>query len=99
MSRKQRARVIAERREAILVRLRALLRDELHVPHQEDDIEPDVALFATGLGLDSVDAIELMVCLESEFGVRLADDALAVARMRTVGGLVDLVLASEEVAA
>ena len=41
-----------------------------------DDIENDMALFGEdGLGLDSVDAIELTLMLESEFGVKITNMA------------------------
>ena len=89
-----RARAVAERREAVLGALREVLRTALHVDRPDDDLDPDVALFGTGLGLDSVDAIELLVCLEATFGIHLGDDALAPAHMRTLGTIVDLVLAS-----
>jgi acyl carrier protein len=37
-----------------------------------DEIEDDMALFGDdGLGLDSVDAIELTLILEKEFGVKI----------------------------
>ena len=41
-----------------------------------DDIEDDMALFGEdGLGLDSVDAIELTLMLEKEFAVKITDMA------------------------
>lgn len=50
--------------------------------HLEDieiaDIEDDMALFGDdGLGLDSVDAIELTLILEKEFGVKITNLAEA----------------------
>ena len=43
-----------------------------------DDIEDDMALFGDdGLGLDSVDAIELTLVLEKEFGVKITNMAEA----------------------
>lgn len=42
------------------------------------EIEDDVALFGDdGLGLDSVDAIELSLILEKEFGVKITNMAEA----------------------
>ena len=35
-----------------------------------DEIADDDALFNEGLGLDSVDAIELIVILDSEYGIK-----------------------------
>ncbi len=41
-----------------------------------DDLEPDAPLFGdAGLGLDSVDALELVMELERQFGFQLQDDA------------------------
>ncbi len=34
-------------------------------------IEDDAPLFGEGLGLDSVDALELVVALEKEFGIKI----------------------------
>jgi len=39
------------------------------------DIEPDAALFGEGLGLDSIDALELAIAIDRRFGVKIkADD-------------------------
>jgi len=35
-----------------------------------DDIDDNAALFNEGLGLDSVDAIELIVILDNEYGLK-----------------------------
>lgn len=40
-----------------------------------EDIDPDAPLFATGLGLDSIDALELIVLMEKKYGIRLANAA------------------------
>ena len=43
-----------------------------------DDIEDDMALFGDdGLGLDSVDAIELTLVIEKQFGVKITNMAEA----------------------
>lgn len=36
-----------------------------------DEIQDDAALFGEGLGLDSVDAIELVMFLDSEYGIKI----------------------------
>ena len=38
-----------------------------------DDINPDSPLFGDGLGLDSIDALELIVLLEKKYGIRIDD--------------------------
>ena len=39
-----------------------------------DDIEPNAPLFNEGLGLDSIDALELAVSLSSRYGIQLRSD-------------------------
>ena len=38
-----------------------------------DDIDSTAALFGEGLGLDSIDALELIVLMDKEHGVKLVD--------------------------
>jgi acyl carrier protein len=38
-----------------------------------DDIDADAPLFGEGLGLDSIDALELVIGLEKEYGVSIPD--------------------------
>ncbi|TSE05353.1 MULTISPECIES: phosphopantetheine-binding protein [Aquimarina] len=37
------------------------------------DIDDDAALFGDGLGLDSIDALELIVMLDKDYGIQLTD--------------------------
>lgn len=39
-----------------------------------ENIESNAALFVEGLGLDSIDALELAMALEERYGVRIGDD-------------------------
>ena len=82
------------RRESILDRVRLLIIEQLHIRREPDEIDPDCPLFATGLGLDSVDAVELVVGLEMEFGIVVPDGPQARTSLRTVNTLVDLVIES-----
>jgi acyl carrier protein len=38
------------------------------------DIQPTEPLFVTGLGLDSIDALELAIAIEKRYGVRFSPD-------------------------
>jgi acyl carrier protein len=38
-----------------------------------DDIINDAPLFGEGLGLDSIDALELIVLLEKNYGIKMTD--------------------------
>jgi acyl carrier protein len=57
---------------AIQSRIKHLLVDALHLEGLSlSEIADDAPLFGEGLGLDSVDALELVVALEKEFGIRI----------------------------
>lgn len=91
-------RYIAEREEVLGV-VRALLIERLHVQREPDEIDPDVPLFGSGLGLDSIDAVEFVLILEERFGLRLTDDFMTRADLRTVNSVVDAVLANRAASA
>lgn len=38
-----------------------------------EDIDPEAPLFGEGLGLDSIDALELIVLLEKNYGIKIED--------------------------
>ncbi len=42
-----------------------------------EDIESSAPLFGDGLGLDSIDALEIILILEKSYGVRLENTAAA----------------------
>ena len=56
-----------------------------------EDIGDDQPLFAGGLGLDSIDALEIVVMLESEFGINVKNEASARESFRSVSTLAEYV--------
>lgn len=56
-----------------------------------DDISDDEPLFAGGLGLDSIDALEIVVMLESEFGVKVKNETSAREYFKSVASLAGFV--------
>lgn len=80
------------KREAVLARVRGVLVSALKVALPPEQIELDAPLFGTGLGLDSVDAVELVVAIETEFGLHLPEGSAGPSEFRTVHSLVELVM-------
>jgi len=52
-----------------------------------EDIEDDGQLFGDGLGLDSIDALELVVALERKYGVEIPDSEVGERVFRSVNTL------------
>jgi acyl carrier protein len=88
----ERLRAQLARRASVLGEIRRILVEELRLPMPADAIDPDVMIFGTGLGLDSVDEVELVVLTEQRFDVVLPSTVMHDG-LRTVNTLVDLVLA------
>ena len=60
----------------------------------EEDIDSSAPLFGdTGLMLDSLDAVELVVVVEKHFGVAIADAEEARKAFTSVSGLADFICA------
>ena len=54
--------------------LKKSIIEQLNLEDMEpSDIENEDALFGDGLGLDSIDALELIVLLEKDYGIKLTD--------------------------
>ncbi len=88
---------LLQRREEYLRRLRGLLVTKLGLERGEDELDPDASLFGTGLALDSIDAIELLIAVQEEFALDLArDDGSPYLAMRTLNTIIDELIAREE---
>ena len=79
-------------KEAIRTKLKQLLADNLSL---EDvtaaDIEDDAPLFGEGLGLDSLDAVEIVVLLQRNFDVEIKDMEMGKEVFKSVNTLVDYI--------
>lgn len=89
---KESTRAYVADREEVLARVRRIIIEGLDVQCDPDVIDPDTPLFGSGLGLDSIDAVELALLLEAHFGLKWEQGPLARAGMRTVNSVVDLVM-------
>ncbi len=62
--------------EELIPKVKQLIIDALRIEGMSaDEIDADAPLFGEGLGLDSIDALQLVVAMEKEFGVVVPDAA------------------------
>lgn len=59
-----------------------------------DDIDDSAPLFGTGLGLDSIDALELIVLMEKNYGIKLADAEQSRSIFQSVNTMADYIIAN-----
>ena len=72
--------------------LKQQIIDALNLEEIEiSDIDNDAALFGEGLGLDSIDALELIVLLERSYGIKIKDPAVGKEIFKSVNVLADYV--------
>ena len=57
-------------------------------PEEIVDAEP---LFGEGLGLDSIDALELVLGLEQEFGIKVDNEEVGVKAFSSVDALIEFI--------
>ena len=70
-------------------KLKQVLVDELMLPHGPEEIGDDAPLFGPeGLGLDSVDALQVVVALEKHFGLKVSDAEAAKKVLHSVDTIV-----------
>lgn len=70
------AHEISMARSELAERLKQILIDRLSLQLETNEIADDSPLFGSGLGLDSVDALEITIAVETEFGVAITDEDL-----------------------
>ena len=78
--------------EQLILELKEQLIDVLNLEEMTpDDIDTDAPLFGDGLGLDSIDALEIIVLLEKKYGIKLAKAAEGKAIFTSVRSIADYV--------
>lgn len=82
-------------RENTFNRVIELLISCLQLEYSPEELDADTPLFGTGLGLDSVDAVEVIITMEAEFSISL-NEGDSVFALRTINTLVDVVMSQME---
>jgi len=82
-------------REPLKLQIKTLLIAELDLRGKtEGDIADDAPLFGSGLGLDSLDALQLAAALEERFGISIPEGDAAKAIFASVDAIAAHVLSS-----
>jgi len=80
-------------RDALRAEVKQLLATGLRLQLAPDDIPDDAPIFGDTLGLDSIDALELVVLVEDKFHVAIPDEDVGRRAFASVNALVDFILA------
>jgi acyl carrier protein len=64
----------------------------LRLPIAPEEIGDSTPLFGDGLGLDSIDVLELVLELERSFGVSIGDEQTGAAVLRSVDTIADFIV-------
>ena len=60
--------------DELIIKLKEEIIEVLNLEDvKPEDIDANAPLFGEGLGLDSIDALELIVLMEKEYGIKLKD--------------------------
>jgi acyl carrier protein len=70
----------------------------LRMPIKPEEIRDDVPLFDEGLGLDSIDALEIVLELQRSFGVEITDEQVGRRVLRDVRTIVEFIATNRELA-
>jgi len=78
--------------EDLVLELKRLIIDTLKLEEiTPEDIEDEGPLFGEGLGLDSIDALELVVALEKKYKVFIPDSEVGKKVFRSVKALAEFI--------
>jgi len=84
-------------RETLRTEVKQLIVSGLRLPMMATDLGDEISIFGedlggNGLGLDSIDALELVVLVEERFHVSIPDEEVGKRAFASVSALVDFIL-------
>ena len=83
-------------RDALRSEVKELLSTGLRLQIAPADIGDDTPIFGDSLGLDSIDALELVVLVEDRFQVSIPDEDVGRRAFASVNALVDFIVAERD---
>lgn len=80
-------------RQALIAEIKVMLVETLMLQTPVEEMTDDQLLFGpTGLGLDSVDALQLVVALDKRYDVKISDAEVAKLVMASIGTITDAII-------
>ena len=83
--------------DTLIQTLKKQIVEQLNLQHiKPEDIGDDQPLFIEGLALDSIDALELIVLLQQQYHIKLANPADGPEVFKTVRSMADFITANQK---
>ncbi|WP_298438204.1 phosphopantetheine-binding protein [Geobacter sp.] len=83
--------------DELITQVKQMIIDALRIEGMAPaDIDTDAPLFGEGLGLDSIDALQLVVAMEKDFGVVVPDAATGTKVFASVRSMADYIAANRK---
>ena len=73
-----------------------LLVEALNLEIAADAIDPQAPLYGEGLGLDSIDVLELVIEIERTFGAKIEDERTGMTVLRSVDTIAEFITRHRE---
>ncbi|MDD5780141.1 MAG: phosphopantetheine-binding protein [Bacteroidales bacterium] len=78
--------------ESLILELKQQIIEALNLEDvTPEEIDNDASLFGEGLGLDSIDALELIVLMEKNYGIKLKDPAESKEIFKSINVMADYI--------
>lgn len=78
--------------EELILQLKKQIIEALNLEEvKPEDIDNDASLFGEGLGLDSIDVLELIVLIEKNYGIKLKDPAQGKEIFKSINVMADFI--------
>jgi acyl carrier protein len=84
---------MAETADPLKTEIKQAIVRSLRLPITAEEIGDATPLFADGLGLDSIDVLELVLEIERSFGVAITDEETGMRVLRSVDTIAEFILA------
>ena len=79
--------------EELILKLKSEIIEALNLEGMKpEDIDENAPLFGDGLGIDSIDALELIVLMEKNYGIKLTDPAKGKEVLKSVAVMAEFIM-------